>query len=62
MKIIVADNLPASALDVLQTDGWIVDARTGRSPKDLAADIADADAILVRSATKVDAALIAAAL
>ena len=61
MKIIVADSLPASALDVLQTDAWIVDARSGRPPKDLAVDLADADAILVRSATKVDAALIAAA-
>jgi D-3-phosphoglycerate dehydrogenase len=61
MKIIVADSLPASALDVLQADGWTIDARTGRSPKDLAADLSDADAILVRSATKVDASLIAAA-
>ncbi len=61
MKIIVADSLPSSSLDVLQADGWTVDARTGRSPKDLAADLADADAILVRSATKVDAGLIAAA-
>src|SRR5476649_2579194 len=61
MKIIVADSLPTSALEVLQADGWIVDARTGRAPKELAADLADADAILVRSATKVDAALIAAA-
>jgi D-3-phosphoglycerate dehydrogenase len=61
MKIIVADNLPASALEVLQTDGWIVDARTGRSPEDLAVDLADADAILVRSATKVNAGLIATA-
>ena len=31
MKIIVADNLPASALEVLRSDGWTVDARTGRS-------------------------------
>ena len=61
MKIIVADSLPASALDVLQADGWTIDARTGRSPKDLAADLSDADAILVLSATKVDASLIAAA-
>ena len=61
MKIIVADNLPTSALEVLQADGWIVDSRTGRAPKELAGDLADADAILVRSATKVDAALIAAA-
>ena len=61
MKIIVADSLPSSALDVLQADGWTIDARTGRSPKELAADLADADAILVRSATKVDARLIEAA-
>jgi len=61
MKIIVADSLPASALEVLQADGWIVDSRTGRSPKELAADLVGADAILVRSATKIDAELIAAA-
>jgi D-3-phosphoglycerate dehydrogenase / 2-oxoglutarate reductase len=61
MKIIVADNLPASALAVLETEGWIVDSRTGRSPKELAADIADADGVLVRSATKIDGPLIAAA-
>ena len=61
MKIIVADNLPASALELLQADGWTVDARTGRSPDALAADLADADGLLVRSATKVDARLLAAA-
>jgi D-3-phosphoglycerate dehydrogenase len=59
MKIIVADTLPASALELLQADGWSVDARTGRSPDDLARDLADADALLVRSATKVDAHLLA---
>jgi hypothetical protein len=41
MKIIVADSLPASALEVLDADGWTVDARSGRSPKELAADLAD---------------------
>jgi D-3-phosphoglycerate dehydrogenase len=61
MKIIVADNLPLSALEVLQADGWTVDARSGRSPEQLASDLVDADALLVRSATKVDARLIAAA-
>jgi D-3-phosphoglycerate dehydrogenase len=61
MKIIVADNLPSSALDALRVDGWTVDARSGRSAAQLAADVSDADALLVRSATKVDARLIAAA-
>jgi D-3-phosphoglycerate dehydrogenase / 2-oxoglutarate reductase len=61
MKIIVADTLPASALELLQSDGWTVDARSGRSPEALARDLADADALLVRSATRVDVRLLAAA-
>ena len=61
MKILVADDLPASALDLLRTEGWDVDARTGRSPEQLIRDIADAEAIVVRSATKVTAPIINAA-
>src|SRR5215210_4632628 len=62
MKIVVADDLPLSALELLRADDtWTIDARTGRSPAELASDLADADALLVRSATKVDAALLAAA-
>ena len=61
MKIVVADTLPASALELLQADGWSVDARAGRSPDALARDLADADGLLVRSATKVDARLLAGA-
>jgi len=59
--IVVADDLPAAALDLLRREGWSVDARTGRTPEQLAADVAEAQAIVVRSATKVTAALIAAA-
>ena len=56
MKIVVADDLPASSLDLLRSEaGWVVDAQSGRPPDVLAADLADADALLVRSATKVDA-------
>ncbi len=61
MKIIVADDLPASALTLLRSEGWNVDARSGRPASELAADLADADAIVVRSATKVTADLIASA-
>jgi D-3-phosphoglycerate dehydrogenase len=61
VKIIVADDLPSSALDLLRTEGWTLDARSGRPLAELIADIADADAIVVRSATKVTADLIAAA-
>jgi len=62
MKLVVADPLPVSAIEVLRSvPGWIVDARAARSAGELAADLADADAIIVRSATTVDRALIAAA-
>src|SRR5688500_16225711 len=61
MKIVVADDLPASAIYLLRAEGWDVDARSGRQPADLAADLVDADAIVVRSATKVTADLIAGA-
>jgi D-3-phosphoglycerate dehydrogenase len=62
MKIVVADELPASALALLRAEtSWVIDARSGRRPEELAADLADADGILVRSATKVDARLLAAA-
>ena len=61
MKIIVADDLPASALDLLRREHWDVDARSGRSRDALLADMADADALVVRSATKVTADDIAAA-
>lgn len=61
MKILIADDLPTSAIDLLSKEGWTVDARSGRSAEQLTADIADADAIVVRSATKVTAALINAA-
>src|SRR4051795_4034940 len=58
MRIVVADDLPASSLELLRAEsGWVVDARSGRPPEALAADVAEADAILVRSATKVDARL-----
>jgi D-3-phosphoglycerate dehydrogenase len=58
LKIVVADDLPASALDILRAERWEVDARTGRTPEQLTADLADADALVVRSATKVTGPLI----
>ena len=62
MKLVVADPLPASAIEVLRNvPGWIVDARPQRSPEQLASDLADADALIVRSATTVTRALIEAA-
>ncbi|MPZ19231.1 MAG: phosphoglycerate dehydrogenase [Luteitalea sp.] len=62
MKIIVADNLPASAVDLLRAvDGWTVDTLAGRARSELLTAMATADALLVRSATKVDRELLEAA-
>jgi D-3-phosphoglycerate dehydrogenase len=61
MKIVIADPLPSSAADLLRDQGWDVDVQTGRTPEELHATLADADALIVRSATQVDAALIARA-
>lgn len=62
LKIVVSDDLPQSALELLRAEpGWHVDARSGRPAAELAKDLADADALLVRSATKVTKDLLAAA-
>lgn len=61
LTVVVSDDLPASALDLLRAEGWNVDARSGRKPDELAKDLAEADALIVRSATKVTKELLAAA-
>lgn len=62
MHIVIADQLPSSAVDLLSSvPGWSVDARSGRAADVLAPDLANADALIVRSATKVDERLIASA-
>ena len=61
MRIVVADDLPASALDLLRAEGWTIDARSGRTPDQLKIDLVEADALVVRSATKVTPDIIAAA-
>lgn len=61
MKVVIADDLPASAVDLLREEGWEVDARAGRPPEQLERDLADADALIVRSATKVTSPLLDAA-
>ena len=58
MHIVIADSLPASAADALRAAGYTVDARSGRKPDELARDLANADALIVRSATQVTASLI----
>lgn len=59
MHVVVADQLPQSALEILtHVPGWTVDAQAGRTAEQLGPDLARADALIVRSATRVDAALI----
>jgi D-3-phosphoglycerate dehydrogenase len=61
VHIVVADDLPASALELLRAEGWALDAQSGRPAEQLKADLANADALVVRSATKVTPDIIAAA-
>ncbi len=62
MNIVIADDLPASAVALLRAvDGWTVDARPGRPQPELLTALAVADALVVRSATRVTKALIDAA-
>ena len=62
MNILVADPLPSSAIELLRSvPGWTVDTRAQRTPDQLAADLAKADALIVRSATTVDRSLIESA-
>jgi D-3-phosphoglycerate dehydrogenase len=62
MKIVIADDLPASAVALLgDVEGWHLDAKPGRPLPELLAAVADADALIVRSATRVTAEVIAAA-
>lgn len=61
MKIVIADGLPASAIEILTQPGWNVDSRPGRSSAELTSELSDADALVVRSATKVTREMIDAA-
>jgi len=61
MKIVIADGLPSSAIEILQQPDWNIDNRQGRPPAELTVDLKNADALVVRSATKVTRAMIDAA-
>jgi D-3-phosphoglycerate dehydrogenase len=61
MKIVIADGLPSSAIEILQQPDWNIDNRAGRPAAELTVDLKDADALVVRSATKVTREMIEAA-
>jgi D-3-phosphoglycerate dehydrogenase len=58
MKIVVADSVPDNVIEILKTDpSWDV-VNLPKTKGNVAEEIRDADALLVRSATKVTAALL----
>ena len=60
MKVLISDNLHQAGIDILKAHPNIdVVARPGMKPEELLAEIKDADALVIRSATKVTADLIA---
>ena len=59
-RVLVSDPLNEVALEHLRERGLAVEVATGLAPEDLAARLADVDALLVRSGTKVTRELIEA--
>ena len=60
-KVLISDNLAAGAVDIFKNHGIEVDVKTGLSKEELIAIIPEYDGLAVRSATKPDADVIAAA-
>ena len=60
VRVLIADELSPQATEILRARGIQADVRPGLSPAELSAAIPEYDGLAVRSATKVDAAIIAA--
>ncbi|MBF0524332.1 MAG: phosphoglycerate dehydrogenase [Deltaproteobacteria bacterium] len=61
MKVLVSDKMSEEGIKLFQeAEGIEVDVKTGLAPEELAAIIGDYDALAIRSATKVTAAIIEA--
>jgi D-3-phosphoglycerate dehydrogenase len=61
MKVLVSDPLSEIGLEIFRnTPGIQVDVKTGLSPEELKGVIGDYDALVIRSASKVTAEIIAA--
>ena len=61
MKVLVSDNISPKGVDILKKAGLEVDVNTGLSPEELKKEIGKYDALIIRSATKVTADIIEAA-
>jgi D-3-phosphoglycerate dehydrogenase len=59
MKILVSDAIEQSCVDILSSEGFSVDLKPGLAQEELAKIIGNYEALVVRSATKVNADLIA---
>ena len=59
-KVLIADKLSPQAIDVFKQRGVEADVKTGLTPEELLAIIADYDGLAVRSATKATAAVLKA--
>ncbi|MEK6699536.1 MAG: phosphoglycerate dehydrogenase [Nitrospirota bacterium] len=58
MKVLISDNLSSTGVEILKKAGLEVDARSKTSPEEIEKIIGDYDALIIRSATKVTAALL----
>ena len=59
MNILVSDAIEQRCVDILSDEGFSVDCKPGLPHEELAKIIGNYDALVVRSATQVDADLIA---
>lgn len=61
MKVLVSDNISEKGVEILKNAGLDVDVKTGMKPDELLACIGEYHGLVIRSATKVTAAVIDAA-
>lgn len=57
-KVLIADKMDGQAEEILKRHGIGVDIKTGLSPEDLAAEIANYDGVAVRSSAKITAPML----
>ena len=60
-KIVIVDGLSNSVTDLLHQEGWQVEVFTDSSQDELVNSLKDAEGLIIRSATKVDATLLSLA-
>ena len=61
MKVLISDNLSPRGIEVLKQSGLEVDVKTGMKPEELKACIGQYHGLIIRSATKVTAEIVEAA-